>query len=62
MTDIVMPQMDGYQLCAAIRSDPGLRAAGLFGPGTLEKHLKKPTHASNRVTCAGNGVARRTFA
>ena len=43
LTDIAMPEMDGFQLCAAFRGDPGLGSVPvvLLAGGQLDPRLRE---------------------
>ena len=57
LSDIVMPEMDGYQLCAAIRSDPGLAEL----PVVLLSSLESPKDILLALTCGADNFIGKQY-
>ncbi|PWF55483.1 hybrid sensor histidine kinase/response regulator [Massilia glaciei] len=58
LSDIVMPEMDGYQLCRAIKSDPALREI----PVVLVTSLNDPKDIIRGIECGADNFIRKPYA
>lgn len=57
ISDIVMPEMDGYQLCKAIKSDPSLRGV----PVILLTALSDPHDIINGLMCGADNFVTKPY-
>jgi two-component system sensor histidine kinase/response regulator len=58
LTDIVMPEMNGYDLCRAIKSDPTLRDI----PVILVTSLNDPKDIIRGIECGADNFIRKPYA
>ena len=58
LSDIVMPEMDGYTLCRAIKSDPALRDI----PVILVTSLMDPKDIIRGIECGSDNFIRKPYA
>ena len=58
LSDIVMPEMDGYELCRAIKADPGLRDI----PVILVTSLTDPKDIIRGIECGADNFIRKPYA
>ena len=58
LSDIVMPEMDGYDLCRAIKSDPALRDI----PVILVTSLMDPKDIIRGIECGADNFIRKPYA
>jgi two-component system sensor histidine kinase/response regulator len=58
LSDIVMPEMDGYELCRAIKGDPGLRDI----PVILVTSLTDPKDIIRGIECGADNFIRKPYA
>ncbi|MGV7211449.1 hybrid sensor histidine kinase/response regulator [Oxalobacteraceae bacterium A2-2] len=58
LSDIVMPEMDGYTLCRAIKSDPALRDI----PVILVTSLMDPKDIIRGIECGADNFIRKPYA
>ncbi|UMR30949.1 response regulator [Massilia sp. MB5] len=58
LSDIVMPEMDGYTLCRAIKSDPALRDI----PVILVTSLTDPKDIIRGIECGADNFIRKPYA
>jgi two-component system sensor histidine kinase/response regulator len=58
LSDIVMPEMNGYELCQAIKSDPDLRAI----PVVLVTSLNDPKDIIRGIECGADNFIRKPYA
>ena len=58
LSDIVMPEMDGYQLCRAIKADPDLREI----PVILVTSLMDPRDIIRGIECGADNFIRKPYA
>jgi two-component system sensor histidine kinase/response regulator len=58
LSDIVMPEMDGYMLCRAIKSDPELRDI----PVILVTSLMDPKDIIRGIECGSDNFIRKPYA
>ena len=58
LSDIVMPEMDGYDLCRAIKSDAGLRDI----PVILVTSLNDPKDIIRGIECGADNFIRKPYA
>ncbi|NRR28960.1 response regulator [Oxalobacteraceae bacterium] len=58
LSDIVMPEMDGYELCRAIKSDPALRDI----PVILVTSLTDPKDIIRGIECGADNFIRKPYA
>jgi two-component system sensor histidine kinase/response regulator len=58
LSDIVMPEMDGYTLCRAIKSDPELREI----PVILVTSLMDPKDIIRGIECGADNFIRKPYA
>ena len=57
LSDIVMPEMDGYELCSAIKSDPALRAI----PVILVTSLTDAKDIIRGIECGSDNFVRKPY-
>jgi two-component system sensor histidine kinase/response regulator len=58
LTDIIMPEMNGYDLCRAIKSDPTLRDI----PVILVTSLNDPKDIIRGIECGADNFVRKPYA
>jgi len=58
LSDIVMPEMNGYELCRAIKSDPALREI----PVILVTSLNDPKDIIRGIECGADNFIRKPYA
>ncbi|MBJ7311142.1 hybrid sensor histidine kinase/response regulator [Rugamonas sp. CCM 8940] len=58
LSDIVMPEMDGYELCRAIKADAGLRDI----PVILVTSLNDPKDIIRGIECGADNFIRKPYA
>ncbi|HEX6707319.1 MAG TPA: hybrid sensor histidine kinase/response regulator [Albitalea sp.] len=58
LSDVVMPEMDGYQLCRTIKSDPLLRET----PVILVTSLTDPKDIVSGLECGADNFVRKPYA
>ncbi|UGQ45417.1 hybrid sensor histidine kinase/response regulator [Massilia endophytica] len=58
LSDIVMPEMDGYELCRSIKGDPGLRDI----PVILVTSLTDPKDIIRGIECGADNFIRKPYA
>ncbi|MFL6663359.1 MAG: hybrid sensor histidine kinase/response regulator [Rhizobacter sp.] len=58
ISDVVMPEMDGYALCRAIKSDPALRDT----PVILVTSLTDPKDIVSGLECGADNFVRKPYA
>jgi len=58
LSDVVMPEMDGYTLCRAIKADPQLRDT----PVILVTSLTDPKDIVNGLECGADNFVRKPYA
>ena len=58
LSDIVMPEMDGYELCRAIKADPALRDI----PVILVTSLTDPKDIIRGIECGADNFIRKPYA
>jgi two-component system sensor histidine kinase/response regulator len=58
LSDIIMPEMDGYSLCRAIKSDPALRDI----PVILVTSLNDPKDIIRGIECGADNFIRKPYA
>jgi signal transduction histidine kinase len=58
LSDVVMPEMDGYSLCRAIKSDPALRHT----PVILVTSLTDPKDIVSGLECGADNFVRKPYA
>ncbi|MGO4378206.1 hybrid sensor histidine kinase/response regulator [Pseudoduganella sp. RAF53_2] len=58
LSDIVMPEMDGYELCRAIKSDPKMRDI----PVILVTSLTDPKDIIRGIECGADNFIRKPYA
>src|SRR5450830_156359 len=58
LSDIVMPEMNGYELCRAIKSDPTLRDI----PVILVTSLNDPKDIIRGIECGADNFIRKPYA
>ena len=58
LSDIVMPEMDGYELCRAIKSDPDLADISVI----LVTSLTDPKDIVRGIECGADNFVRKPFA
>ncbi|MES3020365.1 MAG: ATP-binding protein [Pseudomonadota bacterium] len=58
LSDIVMPEMNGYELCQAIKSDPALREI----PVVLVTSLNDPKDIIRGIECGADNFIRKPYA
>ncbi|MBF0169897.1 MAG: response regulator [Nitrospinae bacterium] len=57
ITDIVMPQMDGYALCRALKEDPALRSV----PVILLTHLSDPSDIARGLEVGADNFIQKPY-
>ncbi|HEX8604563.1 MAG TPA: response regulator [Pseudoduganella sp.] len=58
LSDIVMPEMDGYELCRAIKADPAMRDI----PVILVTSLNDPKDIIRGIECGADNFIRKPYA
>jgi signal transduction histidine kinase len=58
LSDIVMPEMDGYELCRAVKADPALRDI----PVILVTSLTDPKDIIRGIECGADNFIRKPYA
>ncbi|CUI05267.1 response regulator [Massilia sp. P8910] len=58
LSDIIMPEMDGYELCRTIKSDPALRDI----PVILVTALNDPKDIIRGIECGADNFVRKPYA
>jgi two-component system cell cycle response regulator len=57
ISDVIMPDMDGYELCTAIRHDPGLHDL----PVLIMTSLSEPTNVIDALACGASNFLTKPY-